>query len=281
MTLGNAITGEAAGVPFTALPPAAGDEGRAPLVVTWHMLDAPRTHAAFAAALPLTGVHAWRVHLGLPWCAERSLPGGQDALWDKAREDMLMACLDPMARQAADEFPGVLAALRRRLPVDDGPLGLIGASYGGAVALRLLAGGRLPVAAVALVNAGIRVRTVMALTEETLGQPYAWSDAAEEAADRLDFVARAGEIAARDPQPPLLVVSGELDDPRLRRDAADLVAALGERYADPAHVRLVSVPGLDHPLAERPGVEPAPQLPLATVVDKEVTGWFTRHLRAG
>src|SRR4051794_16105062 len=50
------ITGTAAGVPFTALPPAGAVDGPAPLIVTWHMLDAPRTDAAFAAALPMTGV---------------------------------------------------------------------------------------------------------------------------------------------------------------------------------------------------------------------------------
>ena len=35
------IIGTAAGVPFTALPPAG--SGPAPLVVTWHMMDAPCT----------------------------------------------------------------------------------------------------------------------------------------------------------------------------------------------------------------------------------------------
>jgi hypothetical protein len=51
-----AIIGTAAGVPFTALSPPGG--GLAPLVVTWHMMDAPCTDAAFAAALPLSGVAA-------------------------------------------------------------------------------------------------------------------------------------------------------------------------------------------------------------------------------
>ncbi len=50
------VTGTAAGVPFTALPPTEGTDGHAPLIVTWHMLDAPRTDAAFAAALPMAGV---------------------------------------------------------------------------------------------------------------------------------------------------------------------------------------------------------------------------------
>jgi hypothetical protein len=52
------ITGLAAGVPFTALPPTVIVDGPAPLVSAWHMLDPPCTDAAFAAALPLTGVPA-------------------------------------------------------------------------------------------------------------------------------------------------------------------------------------------------------------------------------
>ncbi|WP_285509817.1 hypothetical protein [Actinokineospora sp. NBRC 105648] len=37
-------TGTAAGAPFTALPPANG--GAAALIVTWHMMDPPRSNAA-------------------------------------------------------------------------------------------------------------------------------------------------------------------------------------------------------------------------------------------
>ncbi|MGB8963347.1 MAG: alpha/beta hydrolase, partial [Pseudonocardiaceae bacterium] len=36
------ISGTAAGVPFTALPPGA-HAAHAPLVVIWHLLDPPRT----------------------------------------------------------------------------------------------------------------------------------------------------------------------------------------------------------------------------------------------
>jgi hypothetical protein len=92
------ITGTAAGVPFTALPPAVAAEGPVPLVVTWHMLDAPCTNAAFAAALPMTGVPAWRVHLGMPLCGARMLDGEPDAIVKLAREDTVTAYLDPTGR---------------------------------------------------------------------------------------------------------------------------------------------------------------------------------------
>lgn len=77
-----------------------------------------------------------------------------------------------------------------------------------------------------------------------------------------------------------MVLSGELDYPVLRTDAAQLVDALRERYAQPDHVQLTTVPELAHSLAEPPGVEPAPQLPTAKAVDEAMTQWFLRHLTA-
>lgn len=40
----------------------------------------------------------------------------------------------------------------------------------------------------------------------------------------------------------------------------------------------LSIPGLAHPLADEPGIEPAPQLPPAREVDAGLTAWFRRHL---
>jgi hypothetical protein len=81
------ITGMAAGVPFTALPPTINIDGPARLVLAWHMLDAPCTDAAFAAALPLTGVPAWRVYLGMPLCGARMIEDSMDAVVELARKD--------------------------------------------------------------------------------------------------------------------------------------------------------------------------------------------------
>src|SRR5436190_24015544 len=122
------ITGTAAGVPFTALPPAGAVDGPAPLIVTWHMLDAPRTDAAFAAAVPMAGVPAWRVHLGMPMCGARMVDGRLDAAIELARQDALLAFLAPFIREAAGEFPAALAAVRDQLPVDDEPVSVLGAS---------------------------------------------------------------------------------------------------------------------------------------------------------
>jgi len=257
------ITGTAAGVPFTALPPA--DDGPAPLIVTWHMLDAPRSNAAFAAALPMNDLPAWRVHLGMPMCGARMVDGSTAAVLELIRKDALMSFLCPFVRQATEEFPAALASIRAQLPVDDGPISVLGGSLGGAVALRILADTEIPVAAGAVVNAAIQVRSVVGL----FPGDYRYDAESEKAVDSLDFVAKAGVIAGR---APLLVVSGELDHPALHADAFRLVDALGERS------ELLSVPGLAHPLADEPGIEPAPQLPLAREVDAGLTTWFRRHL---
>src|SRR5919112_2767586 len=272
------ITGTAAGVPFTALPPLGAAAGPAPLIVTWHMLDAPRSDAAFAAAVPMIGVPAWRVHLGMPMCGARMVDGRVDAVVELIRKDPLMAYLAPFIHQAADEFPAALAALRDQLPVDDEPIGVLGGSLGGAVALEVLTTTqRIPITAVALVNPAVRMRSVVGVVEASFGQGYPWTAEAHKTADELDYVTRTEAVAA---QPPLLLVSGELDHPALRTDAVALVEALRERYAHPDEVELATVPGLPHPLADEPGLEPAPQLPATKVVDEILTQWFLRQLRA-
>lgn len=265
------ITGTAAGVPFTALPPAGAIDGPASLIVTWHMLDAPRTDAAFAAALPMIGVPAWRVHLGMPMCGARMIDGRIDAVIELAREDALLAFLAPFTHQAADEFPAALTALRDQLPVDDEPVSVLGASLGGAVALQVLAACETPIKAVALVNPAVRIRSAVGLVDELAGHAYRWTAQARKVADELDFVAHAGDLAA---QPPLLLVSGERDHPELRTDAAAMVDALRAQYAHPDQIELITVPGLAHPLADEPGLQPAPQLPTARVVDEILTRWF-------
>ncbi|RSM80276.1 alpha/beta hydrolase [Amycolatopsis sp. WAC 01375] len=276
--VGEPVTGTAAGVPFTVLPPSTEVSGPAPVVVAWHMIDAPRSDAAFAAALPLAGVPAWRVYLGMPLCGARMVDGSMDALLERARRDAMLAYVDPVVAQAALEFPAALAELRERFGFDSSRMAVVGGSLGGAVALTILATREIPVRAAVLINPAVRARSVIGLVEDMLEQAYPWSDKAERAADQLDFVARSGEISARDEQVPLLLVSGEGDYPSLRTDADDLVAALRERYARPDDVRLARLPGLAHPLAEEPGIEPAPQLPIAKLVDDTITEWLERRL---
>jgi pimeloyl-ACP methyl ester carboxylesterase len=274
-------TGSAQGVPFVALPPE-GPEGpeegaAAPMVVVWHLQDAPRSETAMAAALPLHGVPAWRVYLGLPMSGSRLPEGSLDEFFRLSYDDAVLNVFDPVCRQAVDELPGALAELRATLPVTDAPLGLVGGSVGTLVALKVLAETEIPVSAAALVSPAIELASVVAANEKRFDVTYAWTPESRAAADRLDFLARADEVAKRDAA--VLFVVGEDDVEEIRRPAERLSQILSARAPD--RTAYVSIPGMAHALAEEPGLEPAPQTPHAARVDAAVTEWLGRHLVTG
>ncbi len=257
------ITGTAAGVPFVAVPPPSpGPES--PVVVAWHLLDAPRTEAAFAVALPLAGLDAWRVYLGLPLCGARS--GGPDELMALGGQDAVRLVYGAITAQAAAEFGPAHAELAERFGFGAGPLALLGGSLGSSVALTVLAA-RTDVAAAVLVSPLVQLTPLVTMLGEEFGMPYTWDDGSRAIADRMDFVARATELG----EVPTLVVVGEDEHPALRRSALELRDVL------PA-AELALVPGLEHALAEEPGTEPAPQTAAAAAVDTRAVAWLRRHL---
>lgn len=267
------ITGTAAGVPYLALPPEKDGDG-APLVVAWHMMDPPRSEAAMASALPLADVSALRVYLGLPMFGSRGPAGGFEEVMGLCAEDFVLKLIGPVVERAAAEAPAAIAALRAELPVGDGAIGLVGGSAGSAVALLLLAEGALPVGAAALFSPVSQLAPVAQYFDAT----YPWSEASRAVAERFDFVARAADIAGRDPQPAVLLVTGARDAAAFREPTAALRDALVDLYADGERVSAASVPEMAHGLAEDPGTEPAPQTADAKRVDAAVTEWFRRHL---
>ena len=252
-------TGVAAGVPYAVLPPRT-SRPDAPVVVGWHLMDPPRTETALAAALPLTGLDAWRVYLGLPLTGSRAPAGGVEAL---GYADAVLEMFGPAVFGAADEFPAALAALRPT--VGEGPLAVLGGSIGSLVAQEVAT--RTPVAAISLVSPVTQLRPVVAANGRRYGVTYVWTPPADEVADRLDFVARAKELDA----PTLLVVGADDAPDGILEPAARLHAALPGSS-------LVTVPGMEHALAEEPGVAPAPQTPQAAAVDRLVVDWFRTHL---
>lgn len=52
--------------------------------------------------LPMAGLPAWRVHLGMPMCGARMVDGRVDAIVELARKDALTAFLAPFVREAAE-----------------------------------------------------------------------------------------------------------------------------------------------------------------------------------
>jgi len=255
------IEGIAAGVPYVVLPPETTRPG-APTVVAWHLNDPPRTERAMAAALPLAGLDAWRVYLGLPLSGSRTPEGGLERL---GFEDAVLKVYGPIVFGAAEELPAALAELRASHGLGGGRLGVLGGSVGALVAQQIAA--TTPVDAIALVSPVTRLRPLVVANGRRYGFDYPWKPESEEVAARLDFVARAGEIAA-----PTLLVVGEKDSPDgILEPAAALHAALPGS-------ELQTVPGLEHALAEEPGTDPAPQTPAAATVDGIVTAFFRRHL---
>ena len=278
--LNAAISGVAAAVPYVARPPAGRHDGResAPLIIAWHLNDPPRSAAAMASALPLAGVAAWRVYLDLPMHGRRQLPGGLEEFMALGYQDAVLKAFAPQVTQAADEFPAVLAELRAQLPVTDGPIGVVGASVGTLPAQLVMAGGAAQVSAAALISPVIQLAEVVAANERRFGVSYPWSDASKAVAARFDFVSRVGEIAARDPQPAILLITGAEDDPAFPLQAQRLAAKLRERYRDPQPVGLTSIPGMKHAFAAEPGIDAAPQTAEAKLVDAAVTRWFSRYI---
>ena len=273
MTVETAITGTAAGVPFVAVPPTGGGAD-ARVVLAWHLMDPPRTEAALAAALPLAGLDAWRVYLGLPMHGARFTEGGVDALMQLGYADAVQNLYGPISAQAAEEAGPAYAELRQRFGFRNGPVGVLGGSLGSAVAQLVIAGGAFDVAAAVLVSPVSQLQEVVATVGRMFGITYPWSEPSLEIARRMDFVARADEVAAC---PATLLVVGEEDDEQgFREPATRLRAELARREVV---TDLVVVPGMGHAFAEEPGIEPAPQLPAAAEVDRLASDWFARHLR--
>ena len=232
-----------------------------------------------AAALPLAGVDAWRVYFGLPLFGSRAPAGGMEAIMRRMMHDYVLDVFQPVVEGAAAEAPAAIAAVGTDLHIGDGPLAFVGGSAGGAVALQVLLAGELAVSAMALVNPAIQLASIVALGQRLYGVNYPWTDASREIARRHDIAARAAEIDRRQPRPPMLLVLGEADEPELREPAASLAVALGEHYAgDTDRLSTLSIAGMGHPIAEEPGIDPAPQTDHARQVDAGIAAWFKRWL---
>ncbi|TKK90728.1 alpha/beta hydrolase [Herbidospora galbida] len=260
------VTGVAAGVPFAALSPA---EPRpdSPVVVAWHLLDAPRTETAFAAAVPLRDLgHAWRFYLGLPLSGARAPEGGLEALM---RGDVVLDAHWPIVSGAAAEFPAAWADLRERFGIGHDRVALMGGSVGAAAAQLVLAEGGFDVPAIALLSPVTRLRAVIDELSVHYGMTYDWSPPASEVASRLDFPARADDLGSA----PMLIVVGGDDLAGAFRTPAEALVAMRT-----APTELVVLAGMGHALADEPGLEPAPQTDQARRVDALVSAFFAGHL---
>jgi pimeloyl-ACP methyl ester carboxylesterase len=242
------------------------------MIVAWHLVDAPRTERAFAAAVPLHGLDAWRVYFGLPLTGARLPEGGWPELRRRVFQDPVLEVYQHIAGGGADEFPAALAEVRARLGIDAGPIGVLGGSMGGMVAQLAAAEGGAEVRAAVLINPVVRLRATVDGLSAVHGVRYDWSAPAVAFADRADFRRRAGELTSV----AVRYITGADDFPAAIVDPVRDVAAELRRLG--GTVDWQTVPGMAHALAEEPGVDPAPQTPHAATVDRLATEWFTAHL---
>ncbi|MDF0512400.1 hypothetical protein PX701_02075 [Agromyces sp. H3Y2-19a] len=199
-----------AGVPYTAR---SATHPEAPIVVGWHLLDPPSTPAALAAALPLDGLDAHVIYLGLPLSGERA-PYADFEEFLTSGIDMVTEYFGPMHEQALEEFPAALAELRGVLGASDASaLAVLGGSAGASVTAEVFAthAASHGIAACVLMNPLLRLRPMIDAMAEFLPEPYAWTPDSDAVAARMDFVARAGELAAADGS--LLIIEGADDEP--------------------------------------------------------------------
>ncbi|MFF5080394.1 hypothetical protein ACFY36_25360 [Actinoplanes sp. NPDC000266] len=235
-------------------------------MVAYHLLDAPRTPQAFAAALPLDGLDAWKIYLRLPLPADN-----EEELWRLLAEDAVLEVYQHIAVNALAEFPSALAAIRREAGIaSDVPIGLMGGSAGGAVAQLVMAESGFAAHAAVLVNPVVRLRDTIDALAAIHGQNYTWSPASTAVASRLDFVARSGDIS--DAAIRFITGADDMPDAILKPVGAAVDALSG------ATVDWKVVPDMAHALALEPGTDPAPQTQHAAAVDKLAVEWFRRHL---
>jgi pimeloyl-ACP methyl ester carboxylesterase len=159
-------------------------------------MDAPRSVAAFAAALPLDGLDAWKVYLGLPTFGARSPPGGVDEVMKLLAADAPGLVHGPVHSQAAEEIPAAWADLCRTLGIGaDVSVRLVGGSMGAAIASEVLARGTSGATAAVLVSppaaaASNDRRGVAAVRRLRLDRR------GTAAAEQFDYEARVSELVA-------------------------------------------------------------------------------------
>lgn len=263
------VTGEAAGVPYVLRR---GERDDA-LVVVWHLGDPPRSAAAMSAAIPLAGLDATALYLTLPMLGARAPAAERPEIMRRAMEDPALAFFDPVRVQAAGELPAVLDELRTSHGLRPARIAIVGGSIGGGTALTALTELDLPFVAGSLLVPAVQLRALIDGAGPAFGIDYQWTAAADAAAARFDFVARAGELAAR--RIPIQCLLGANDAAYINAPAEALRAAL---VAAGATVDWQVIPGLTHALAEEPGEDAAPQTTHAQTVDAAVVRFLAPHL---
>ncbi|MFC5749213.1 hypothetical protein [Actinomadura rugatobispora] len=270
---GRPVHGTAAGTAYLALPPTAVDarpSGPTRLVVAWPGFDPPRTAAALAAAMPLTGVPTWRVYLELTAPGGAPSEGlGSGALLEARGVEAYAAAVEG----AVESLPAVLAALRADLGIEEGPVGLAGFSVGASIALLALARGTVPVSAAALVTPVLAPARAATSLERLAGRERDWDDRAAAAAERLDLAPLAERIAGGDAA--VLLIAGAKDRVVSSLEITELRDRLREHGLNAVEAATFR---MGHAMAAQPGIDAQPPTTEAVRVDGVLNDWFRERL---
>ena len=258
-----------AGVPAIVRIPAA--IARPPILL-WHGFGPPASEAALEAALPLDGVPALKIYLGLPLFGDRAPKDGEMTLADRQTTDYGLLLFRPAVMGAVEELPAVLVSLREHGCLHAGePIGLFGFSASGAAVLAALAEHRVPVAAAVLVNPAIGLSGGVAALERALKRPYGWTPESRDLVKRSDAIGRAAAITEGNPPPALLTIAGTADSVVSADDARDLDRALRPFYRatrQEERLKLAEIAGLGHDWTAPSAREGLNEL---------ITDWFERY----
>jgi pimeloyl-ACP methyl ester carboxylesterase len=258
------------GVPCVVREPAGGVRADAPVVVAWHLLDAPRNEKTLAAAVPMAGLDAWKLYIGLPMSGVRQPEGGDAEIRMRIAEDPILRLYRYVVDGALEELPGTLDGVRREFGLSpEAPLGVFGGSMGGAVAQLAIAESGLAIKAAVLVNPVTRMRATIDGLSRHFDNEYSWTPPSTSFAERTDFAARAGELAGV----PIRYITGANDLREAFLDPTDTVVDTLKRQD--ATVDRQVVAGLAHGFYDEAADRPTRE---AAVVDQLATDWFQTYL---
>jgi dienelactone hydrolase len=244
-----------------------------PPIVLWHGFGAPASESELLKALPLDEVAAVKIYLGLPLFGPRAPSGGTETLAQRQVADYASLIFEPVVMGAAKELPSVLAALRNRQCLGaDQKIGLFGFSAGGAAVLFALAEREVPVQAAVTLNAPNGLSESIEAVEHATKHPYVWTPSTRQLARRSDSIVRAGEIAAGEPPPALLIFHGTADEVVPSRGTLALRDALRPLYAKTGNserLQVVMARDVSHDWTEPQALQEVRAL---------VANWFNQHL---
>jgi predicted esterase len=244
-----------------------------PPIVLWHGFGAPASESELMKALPLDEVAAVKIYLGLPLFGARAPTGSDQTLAQRQASDYASLIFEPVVMGAAKELPSVLAALRNRKCLGaNQEIGLFGFSAGGAAVLFALAERDVPIKAAISLNAPTGLNEAIEAVEHATNHSYAWTPATRQRAQRTDSIGRAGEIAAGNPPPALLIFHGAADEvvsPKATLSLRDALLPIYAKSGNSEQLRVVIAPDVSHDWTEPKALQQ---------VRAVVANWFNQHL---